>query len=110
MFVFDKYFNFVFIQVKGTGIKNEHKLKPILNARIPLNASFTSVVNLHNPTNEFLQVTEIYTSDDDLHLELPNFHDFEYLANKKEQTDKKYINPLNTNKKILWVTKNKKEK
>ena len=55
----------------GVGIPNSFRLKPILNARIPLNSSFTSLIRLHNPYNFSLQVLEIYTSDDDLHLELP---------------------------------------
>ena len=58
--------------VKGTGVKNEYKLQPILNGRISINTSFTSVVKLHNPTSGHLQITEIYSSDDDLHLELPS--------------------------------------
>ena len=57
--------------VLGIGIENSYKLKPILNARIPVNSSFTSLIQLHNPYNVPLQVLEIYTSDDDLHLELP---------------------------------------
>lgn len=53
------------------GVYNIYRLKPILNARIPINSTFTTLIKLHNPTNRSLQVTEVYTSDDDLHLELP---------------------------------------
>ena len=60
--------------VMGVGVPNDYKLRPILNARIPLNSSFTSLIQLHNPNNFSLQVLEIYTSDDDLHLELPAAH------------------------------------
>lgn len=57
--------------VQGAGIENIYKLKPVLNARILLNTSFTSHLHLHNPHNYSLQVVEIFTSDDDLHLEMP---------------------------------------
>lgn len=50
---------------------NKYGLKTIKNARIPLNTTFTSLLKLHNPLNHSLQVTEIYTSDDDLHVDLP---------------------------------------
>ena len=41
--------------------------------RIPLNTSFTSLIHLHNPHNATLQILEIYSSDDDLHLEIPTY-------------------------------------
>jgi hypothetical protein len=56
--------------VMGFGMPNPFKLKPILNARIPLNSSFTSLIQLHNPNSFPMQVLEIFTSDDDLHVEL----------------------------------------
>lgn len=59
-------------KVKGVGIRNPFKLKPILNARIPINTSFTSQIVLHNPLNVSLQINEMFTSDDDLHIELTN--------------------------------------
>lgn len=58
--------------VQGIGINNEYKLKPILNARIPVNTSFTSLINFHNPHNSTMEVLEIYTSDDDMHIEMPD--------------------------------------
>ncbi|CAF0705610.1 unnamed protein product [Brachionus calyciflorus] len=80
--------------VKGTGIKNEYKLKPILNARIPINTSFSSIVEFHNPTSVHLQITEIYSSDDDLHLELPNFE------NTTKSENNKILNSINN--KQFW--------
>lgn len=56
--------------VNGIGARNPYRLKPILNARIPINSSFSSQLLLHNPHNVSLQVMEIYTSDDDLHVDL----------------------------------------
>lgn len=61
--------------VKGIGVPNSFRLSPILNARIPLNSSYTSLIKLHNPHSFPLQVVEIYTSDDDLHVELPSYMD-----------------------------------
>ncbi len=59
--------------VKGIGVPNLFRLRPILNARIPLNSSYTSLLKLHNPYSFPLQVAEIYTSDDDLHVEMPSY-------------------------------------
>lgn len=60
-----------------------------------MNTTFTSVINLHNPTKEFLQVTEVYTSDDDLHLQVPNTEIFDLLSNhadwKSEDLKKKIL-------------------
>lgn len=61
--------------VKGIGVPNAFKLRPILNARIPLNSSYTSLIKLHNPHSFPLQIVEIYTSDDDLHVEIPSYMD-----------------------------------
>ena len=32
--------------------------------------SFTSLIRLHNPHNATMEILEIFTSDDDLHIEL----------------------------------------
>jgi hypothetical protein len=58
-------------QVAGVGVRNRYGLYPITNVRIPLNASYTHVIKLHNPTNYPMQILEIYASDDDLHLDIP---------------------------------------
>ena len=64
--------------VTGTGTPNPYRLNPIANARIPINSSFHANIVLHNPHNRSLQVLEIYTSDDDSHLELPFASTFAY--------------------------------
>ncbi len=43
-------------KVMGVGVENLYKLKPILNARIPVNSSYTTVINLYNPHNTSLQL------------------------------------------------------
>jgi hypothetical protein len=65
----------------GIGVENKYGLNSIINGRIPVNSSFTTFIKLYNPHSTTLKVTEISTSDDDLHLELPLKHQT-YLRNK----------------------------
>ncbi|XP_062302391.1 transmembrane protein 131-like [Osmerus eperlanus] len=58
-------------QVFGVGIPNPYRLRPFIGARVPVNSSFSPLINIHNPHSEPLQVVEMYTSGGDLHLELP---------------------------------------
>nr|XP_023408307.1 transmembrane protein 131 isoform X2 [Loxodonta africana] len=58
-------------QVFGVGVPNPYRLRPFLGARVPVNGSFSPVINIHNPHSEPLQVVEMYSSGGDLHLELP---------------------------------------
>ncbi|NWI99611.1 TM131 protein, partial [Crypturellus undulatus] len=58
-------------QVFGIGIPNPYRLRPFIGARVPVNSSFSPIINIHNPHSEPLQVVEMYSSGGDLHLELP---------------------------------------
>ncbi|XP_035266015.1 transmembrane protein 131-like isoform X1 [Anguilla anguilla] len=58
-------------QVFGVGIPNPYRLRPFIGARVPVNSSFSPLINIHNPHSEPLQVVEMYASGGDLHLELP---------------------------------------
>ncbi|XP_061895107.1 transmembrane protein 131 isoform X3 [Entelurus aequoreus] len=58
-------------QVFGVGIPNPFRLRPFVGARVPVNSSFSPLINIHNPYSEPLQVVEMYSSGGDLHLELP---------------------------------------
>ncbi|XP_033110665.1 transmembrane protein 131-like [Anneissia japonica] len=58
-------------QVFGVGIPNPYRLRPFLGAKVPLNYTYSPLINMHNPYGTVLQVTEIYSSGGDLHLELP---------------------------------------
>ncbi|RUS80317.1 hypothetical protein EGW08_011918, partial [Elysia chlorotica] len=58
-------------QVFGVGIPNPYRLRPYLGARVPINSSFTPVIQMHNPYSTRLQVLEMFASEGDLHLELP---------------------------------------
>uniref|UniRef100_A0A8C4XW62 Transmembrane protein 131 n=2 Tax=Gopherus evgoodei TaxID=1825980 RepID=A0A8C4XW62_9SAUR len=58
-------------QVFGVGVPNPYRLRPFIGARVPVNSSFSPIINIHNPHSEPLQVVEMYSSGGDLHLELP---------------------------------------
>ncbi|XP_045553451.1 transmembrane protein 131 isoform X2 [Salmo salar] len=58
-------------QVFGVGVPNPYRLRPFIGARVPVNGCFSPLINIHNPHSEPLQVVEMYSSDGDLHLDLP---------------------------------------
>ncbi|XP_016847827.1 transmembrane protein 131 isoform X2 [Anolis carolinensis] len=58
-------------QVFGIGVPNPYRLRPFIGAKVPVNSSFSPIINIHNPHSEPLQVVEMYSSGGDLHLELP---------------------------------------
>lgn len=57
--------------VFGVGTPNPYRVRPLVGARLPLNSSFSPLIHMHNPHSWPLQVTEMYSSGGDLHLELP---------------------------------------
>lgn len=59
------------VQVFGVGVPNPYRLRPFVGARVPVNSSFSPLINIFNPHSEPLQVVEMYSSGGDLHLELP---------------------------------------
>ncbi|MGH0159466.1 UNVERIFIED_CONTAM: hypothetical protein FKN15_074191 [Acipenser sinensis] len=42
-------------QVFGVGIPNPYRLRPFIGARVPVNSSFSPLINIHNPHSEPLQ-------------------------------------------------------
>ena len=46
-------------QVFGVGLPNPYRLRPFLGARVPLNFSFSTIINMHNPYNSPLQVSSL---------------------------------------------------
>ncbi|XP_067136144.1 transmembrane protein 131 isoform X2 [Centruroides vittatus] len=58
-------------QVIANGSPNPYRLHPFLGVRMPLNSSYTPIISMHNPHSLTLQLTEMYSSGGDLHLELP---------------------------------------
>jgi hypothetical protein len=65
-------------QVQGTGIANPFRVYPLVNAIVPLNSTFEHVLHFYNPYNHSLYINEIYTSDENLIIEL--------LASKHSRT------------------------
>jgi len=57
--------------VFGTGTPNPYRIKPLVGIRMPLNSSYSPLIELHNPHPSTIQVLEMYSSGGDLHLELP---------------------------------------
>ena len=58
--------------VKAQGTPNPYRLKPLVGVKLPLNSSYSPMIQLHNPHPEPIQVLEMYSSGGDLHLELPD--------------------------------------
>ena len=46
-------------QVFGVGLPNPYRLRPFLGARVPLNFSFSTIINMHNPYDSPLQVSSL---------------------------------------------------
>ena len=47
-------------QVFGVGLPNPYRLRPFLGARVPLNFSFSTIINMHNPYDSPLQVSSLW--------------------------------------------------
>ncbi|XP_014258800.1 transmembrane protein 131 [Cimex lectularius] len=58
--------------VKGEGVVSPYRLRPISGVRLPLNASYSPLIVMHNPYASSLQLVEVYSSGGDFHLELPS--------------------------------------
>uniref|UniRef100_A0A4D5RQR3 Uncharacterized protein n=1 Tax=Ixodes scapularis TaxID=6945 RepID=A0A4D5RQR3_IXOSC len=58
-------------QVSAFGKENPYRLRPFVGVRMPLNSSYTPLIYMHNPHSSTIQLTEIYSSGGDLHLEAP---------------------------------------
>lgn len=59
-------------QVKGISVSSPYRLRPVVDVKLPLNASFTPLIYMHNPHPEALQVMEVYSSGGEFQLELPS--------------------------------------
>jgi hypothetical protein len=57
-------------KVQGVGVPNPFRMRPLLGAKIPLNATYSPLITMYNPFETTLQITEMYSSGGDLHLEL----------------------------------------
>lgn len=64
--------NTVFTQVKGIGLPNPYRLKPLVGARIPVNGTYEPLITMHNTHDTRIQVVEMHSSGADFHLQLPD--------------------------------------
>lgn len=55
---FNNYSIFILFQVKGISISSPYRLRPVVDVKLPLNASFTPLIYMHNPHPDLLQVKQ----------------------------------------------------
>lgn len=58
--------------MKGYGLPNPYRLKPLVGARIPVNGTYEPLITMHNTHDTRIQVVEMHSSGADFHLQLPN--------------------------------------
>ncbi|OXA52873.1 hypothetical protein Fcan01_12442 [Folsomia candida] len=59
-------------KVKGVGLPNPYRLRPLVGAKIPVNASYEPIITLHNPHDTRILVVEMLSSGTDFSLKLPD--------------------------------------
>ncbi|EDV24649.1 uncharacterized protein TRIADDRAFT_56665 [Trichoplax adhaerens] len=70
------YFHFsignpILLNVTGIGIANPFKLPLFFAAKLPLNASYSPLIKVFNPYDTTLQISEVFSSSGEIHLEFP---------------------------------------
>ncbi|XP_057312609.1 transmembrane protein 131-like isoform X2 [Hydractinia symbiolongicarpus] len=83
-------------QVFGVGMANPYRLRAFVSARIPLNGTFSPYINMYNPYSEAIQITEMYSSGSDLHLDL--------LGNNNDSIGKLWEIPPYETKAVMKAT------
>ncbi|CAH1393289.1 unnamed protein product [Nezara viridula] len=59
-------------QVIGEIISSPYRLRPFSGVKLPLNASYSPEILMHNPFETSLQLIEVYSSGNEFQLELPS--------------------------------------
>jgi hypothetical protein len=72
--------SFLVHQVYGQGILNPYRLHPFVGAKVPAEVTYRPPIEIYNPHDTPLHVTEIFTSGGFLHLTLPPGIDDENTA------------------------------
>ncbi|CAB3242148.1 unnamed protein product [Arctia plantaginis] len=58
--------------VSAVGVASEWGVWPLVGVRVPLNATVEPLLTMHNPTDQTIQVSEVYSSGSWLGLQLPD--------------------------------------
>lgn len=58
-----------FHKVRGEVTGNPYRIRSILGVRIPINATFSAPIRVHNPHHTQIQLQEVLSSDCNIHLE-----------------------------------------
>jgi hypothetical protein len=63
------------LKVSVRAVPNSYGLEPLTDIRVPIGAHFEPVISLRNPFKDLLQVKEVFTNDNTIHLSLPSVHE-----------------------------------
>lgn len=90
------FFSF-FLKVSGVGTTNPFQIRPLIGATIPLNSTFEYLIHFYNPFNYSIDINEIYTSDENLIIELISYKNQKNKITKTfEYQEQWHVEPYRT--------------